>query len=247
MTLWRDNAKSLRDSIRYLSSLGCESVKIAPISNTGAWREGGYQKEHGLTTEETLQFLYDYLEDFYRDLPLIRVQIAGCFSADGRKPDLFSIPLIMVARNPENSCMCGHARNVLYITPEGRALPCMPIANRDELEKEFPLIREIGVAACLSDSFYMKLITTKAKEVLSHNGKCRDCGWRRLCLGGCRAAALECHPGDIMGVDESSCEIFRKGWLQRIERRVRELRPSAVLQERTSLRELGREAELQAE
>ena len=244
MTLWKDNVHALRDSINYLASVGCGSVKLGPISDTGAWREGGYQKDHGLSDEELFRVVYDYVDDFYRDLPPIYLQLASYFWADGRKPDEYSIPVIKTIKKPENSCICGHARNVMYITPEGRALPCMPIANMDEIEKEFPLIQEIGVAACLSDSFYMNLVTTKAKEILAHNEKCKDCRWRHLCLGGCRAGALGCHPGDILSVDEPNCEIFQRGWMLAIEKRVKELRPAAELVERKALRELGREDEL---
>ena len=244
MTIFKDNVHVLRDSINYLASVGVQSIKLGPISDTGAWREGGYQKDHGLTREETYRIVYEYLEDFYKELPHTYVQMAGYFSADGRKPDEYSIPVVRVFKDPENSCLCGHARNAMYISPEGRAIPCMPIANMEEFAKEYPLIQETGVKSCLSDSLYMKLVTTKAKEVLSHNAKCRDCSWRRLCLGGCRAVGMECHPGDVLAPDESSCDFYEQGWLEKIESRIKELRPTAEFLERKALRELGREDEL---
>ena len=83
--------------------------------------------------------------------------------------------------------------------------------------------------------------------VLAHNEKCGAYAYRRLCLGGCRAAGMLAHPGDILAPDESTCLIFLGGWLQRIEARVGELRATAECRQRRQLRELGREDELPRE
>ena len=83
MCLWKENAHTLRESINYLASVGCRSIKTSPAANTGAWREGGYADEHDLSLDETLEIYLNYLDDFYRDLPPMFLHLGGFFAADG--------------------------------------------------------------------------------------------------------------------------------------------------------------------
>ena len=238
MCLWKENAHTLRESINYLASLGCRSLKTNPVSDTGAWHEGGYAGKHGLSDDETFEIYLNYLEDYYNDLPNMHLMLGGFFAADGREPDVYSIPVVHVSKNPENTCMCAHARTSMYISAEGRALTCMPIANDDEFQADYPLIQELGLKNCLTESKYMELINTRSGTVLEHNEKCRNCEYRKLCLGGCRAIGLLCHPGDILAPDESTCRLFRNGWLQKLEEKIAALRPTAECRELKHLSEL---------
>ena len=240
MCLWKENAHTLCESVNYLASVGCRSLKTNPVADTGAWREGGYAGKHGLGEEETNAIYLEYLEDFYRDLPEIHLHLGGFFIADGREPDKYSLPAVHVVEDATNICMCAHARTSLYISAEGRALTCMPISNNDEFQADYPLIQELGLRKCLTESKYMELINTRSAAVLAHNERCTDCKYRLLCLGGCRAVGLQCHPGDILAPDEATCKLFRDGWLHRIMERVKELRPTAECAEYKRLRELGR-------
>ena len=99
-------------------------------------------------------------------------------------------------------------------------------------------IHELGLKHCLTESKYMELINTRSGTVLEHNEKCRSCEYRKLCLGGCRAAGLMCHPGDILAPDEYTCELFRNGWLQKLEEKIATLRPTAECWELKHLSEL---------
>ena len=237
MCLWKDNRQSLRESINYLASVNCRSVKLNPVCDTGAWHEGGYAETHGLSIDETFETYFNYLDDFYRDLPKMIVHLGGFFMCDGREPDLYRLPAVHTVKDPERVCLCAHARNNMYISAEGRALTCMPLSNMDDFQQSYPKIQEIGVRACLNDSVFMELVNTRSAMVLEHNEKCRECPYRNVCLGGCRAAGMLMHPGDILAPDESVCKLFRDGWLKRIEEKVKELRPSAECAEYKRLRE----------
>ena len=63
----------------------------------------------------------------------------------------------------------------------------------------------------------MRLIDTRASEVLAHNPQCRDCEHALQCLGGCRASALEAFPTDILAPDLAACELFKGGWIEKIQ------------------------------
>ena len=136
--------------------------------------------------------------------------------ADPEEPEIYRIPLVKSCKDPANVCVCGHARNVMYISADGRTLPCMALSGSD-LQNQFPFIDEIGLAECLNESTYMKLLETRASEVIAHNSECRTCEYAGSCLGGCRAAALETTPHDLMGRDMCACVLFKNGWIEKIQ------------------------------
>ena len=51
--------------------------------------------------------------------------------------------------------------------------------------------------------------------MLRHNAECADCEYRARCMGGCRAAALDNTPDDILGRDMGCCTFYKDGWEQK--------------------------------
>src|SRR5699024_5688972 len=94
--------------------------------------------------------------------------------------------------------LCNVVRWNCYITPEGRLLPCMPMAMSSQKNK-FPLIQDIGLRKGLDDSFYMKFVNSRVRDLMSVNNECATCSYRYKCGGGCRAAALTKGEHNLMG------------------------------------------------
>lgn len=157
----------------------------------------------------------------------LSLQLGGFFSAAPKRPDRYDIPSMKICSNPDNHCVCNHARVVMYISAEGRALPCMALSGM-EIQERFPLIPELGLSQCITDSTYMRLIDTRASSVIEHNPECKECEYALQCLGGCRAAALETTPEDLLGRDMASCTIFKGDWIPKIDSLMKETRPEAV-------------------
>ena len=129
--------------------------------------------------------------------------------------------------DPKKCCVCNHARMVMYISAEGRALPCMSLSGMD-IQERFPLIPEMGLSKCITDSFYMDFINTRADKVLEHNPECADCPWRSWCLGGCRASGLDgSGQTDLMYKDPACCMMFRDGWIGRLTALMKQIKPEA--------------------
>ena len=147
--------------------------------------------------------------------------------ASPQEPDRYDIPSYKPVCEPSLMCMCGHARHVMYISPESRALPCMALSGMN-IQHEFPLITEQGLAKCITDSRYMKLIDTRASEYFDLHKDCKICKYSLCCYGGCRADALTVDETDIMGKSPGSCEIFRGGWIEKIIDAVKKVRPNAT-------------------
>ena len=220
MCIHNGNKHLLRQTVNKLAELGCRSLKTNPISNVGAWKEGGYGES--ISLQELYQLYLDYIPQYYEDGMPLAIQLGGFFSASPRRPRRYDIPAMKHCSDPDRTCVCGHARMVMYISAEGRALPCMALSGMD-IQERFPLIPEIGLAKCITDSSYMELIDTRATEVLKHNPECAKCEYAMQCLCGCRAAALETSPTDILAPDLSICGIFKGGWSEKITELMKEL------------------------
>ena len=136
----------------------------------------------------------------------------------------YDIPSMKNCSNPDKTCVCGHARMVMYISAEGRTLPCMALSGMD-IQQDYPLIPAIGLAKCITDSRYMELINTRAAEVLKHNPECASCEYAMQCLAGCRASALETSPTDILAPDMAICGIFKGGWTEKIAELMKDILP----------------------
>jgi len=225
MCLHAGNRHLIRATVNRLAQLGCRSLKIVPISDVGAWKEGGYGQS--ISLEELYQTYLDYIPQYYADGMPLALQLGGFFRADPGYPLEYDIPSIKQCTDPGKHCVCAHARMVMYISPEGRALPCMSLSGMD-IREQFPLIPEIGLAACLTDSSYMSLIETRASEILAHNPQCGECPYALQCLGGCRASALESDPEDLLGPDMAVCVLFKGGWAEKIRQCMQTIRPGAV-------------------
>lgn len=223
MCIHNGNKHLLRDTINRLAELGCGSLKTNPISNVGAWKEGGYGES--ISCDELFHIYLDYIPHYFEDGMPLSLQLGGFFSATPMRPKEYDIPVLKDCKHPESTCVCGHARMVMYISAEGRALPCMSLSGMD-IQQEFPLITELGLSKCISDSRYMRLIDTRATEILDHNPECKSCEYAMQCLAGCRASALETTPNDILAPDRATCAIFKGGWVDRIKATMEQVDPS---------------------
>ena len=213
MCIHDNNKHLLRDTVNHLGELGCRSLKTNPIGDVGEWKKNGYGQT--VSIEELFELYLDYIPHYYEDGMPLAIQLGGFFSASPQKPEQFDIPLAKGNCNPEKTCICGHARMVMYISADGRALPCMSLSGMD-VQGKFPLITEYGLEKCLTESFYMKFIDTRVSEYLSLHPECQACEYAPYCIGGCRASALETGDGtDLMGRDEVCCRMFLEGYVAR--------------------------------
>lgn len=79
-----------------------------------------------------------------------------------------------------DSHLCGAARSSCYVSPEGRLLPCMPMTACKEQEL-FPKVQDIGLKKGLNDSFYMKYVNTRVRDLFVANQECKECQHNLIC------------------------------------------------------------------
>lgn len=225
MCLHKGNLHLLRQSVNTLAKHRCRSLKTNPVSDTELWSR--YSADYSISLRELYDAYLEYIPQFFEDGMPVSIMLGGFFSCRRAKTD-WEIPSQKQEGNEpcENAVICGHARQTLYISPEGRMLPCMPLSALP-MQEDYPLITDIGLAKGLSDSSYMELINTRLSEYLDRNAECRSCEYRWQCAGGCRGSALQYDPDNIMGQDKAVCMLFRGGYADKIretaEKAVRKL------------------------
>lgn len=212
--LHKGNLSALRESIKLLGELGCQTLKVNRLNLEG---EALGITDCAITRSEEFQTYLDYIPHFYEDGAPLSLMLSGFFHSDGM--DDFTIPFVKNDEEEDCSayCLCGHARNYMYITAEGAMVPCIPMGSTEGGRRHFPNIRETELADALRNSHYMGFIDTRLRDYFAHNPGCKACEFRNRCAGGCRGrVAASGHGDDLLARDEDTCAFFRGGWYEKL-------------------------------
>lgn len=112
--------------------------------------------------------------------------------------------------------LCGSARITMYISADGKLLPCIPLTGLP-IQDEMPSLLDVPLCEALSDSAYLYRIDTRLKSLLKVNKECAQCEHKYICGGGCRAGAL-IKGGDYLGRDEFTCCFFKNNYEEQIRK-----------------------------
>lgn len=214
MCIHRNNVHTFRETMKLLGELGVSHLKVNGASPMGEWAE---RSELTLSRKELNNTFLEYVRQFFEEGMPIGLFLAGCFACDKNSVQ-YGIPNFKYVMDCDcgNKSVCGHARNSLYISPEGFALPCMIIANTG-LRNEFPNILEVPLGDILKDSFYMKIIDIRMSDYLERNPDCLKCEYKNLCGAGCRGFAIGNGSTDYLAVDEDTCYFFTEGYHNKVK------------------------------
>ena len=215
LVLHKGNVDTLRESVNMLGELGVSSLKVNRLNCVG---EGAALSDYALTAREEYDAYLEYIPQYLEDgMPVSILTLSGLFSAFEGKLS------VAAARHREDEdcrrrVICASARTTMYLGPDGRILPCIPLSERDGTSKLFPLVGELTLAEALSDSFYLDFISTTLDDYLEHNPECRSCAYKNRCGGGCRGHAVDANEWrDLLGVDPDACLIFKGGYYDRVK------------------------------
>lgn len=216
MCIHRGNQKILTQTFNLLNSLGVSRVKAGNVDMTELWHK--HCEGNSWTEKEYIDAMIKYIPEYYKSgcpisnlilTNVITLHSNGTYDIIGETYDGTEKCL--------NCYMCDSARWSCYITPEGRLLPCMPMTSTDDQNK-FPRIQDIGLRCGLSNSFYMRFVDGRVKDLLEANAECNACAYRYKCGGGCRASALLYGSHDLMGCDRIMCTLWKEGYVERIRK-----------------------------
>ena len=212
MCLHRHNVGDLRENINFLASLGLRHVKINVASPSGRWKN---ETEHFISQDEANEAIMEYLPHYFEDGMPVSVQL--CIFLDISKENgTIRIPAQKYSGLEEagSENACDVVRKSMYISPEGKVLPCMMFGG-SAIDPEFESILDQDLSEILSGSHYRDICKVKMGACIQHNEKCRDCSWRLKCGAGCRACGCGEDGTDYMAVDEEVCSFFLNGWYEK--------------------------------
>ena len=215
--LHRGNTDAFRDSVKLLSSLGCRTLKASAMSIEG---EAVHIRDMALTPDEEFRFCLDYLPQYHEDGEPLELMLSGVFMSKGKKNAVIPFERMPEDRDCGNYCLCGHARNKMYLTNDGYIVPCIPIGSIENGRNLFPNIRNMKFTEALNDSFYMSFIDTRLDSYFEQHPECESCEYRNRCAGGCRGLAAE--SSDLMGRDEKTCAFYKNGWYEKTRKLIEE-------------------------
>lgn len=214
MCIHKGNQNLIAQTVEVLRTVGVTKIKASGVEMTELWRcncEG-----NALTQSEYIEAIIRYIPQYYEAGCPADFQIGGSIMLFRDGSYRILAERYKNEETSQNAYLCGAARYACYITPEGRLLPCMPMTSSPrEVQERFPLIQEIGLQKGLDDSFYMKFVGCRVKDLLAVNKECVSCEHNLTCGGGCRAIALE-HDHDLMGCDRDACLLLKGGYAERI-------------------------------
>lgn len=219
--LHKGNINVLGDSVKLLDELGCSSLKVNRLSLEG---EGVKIADCAISQVEEYEAYLACLSRYYEDKIKMTLMLSGFFAS--RRDGTYTIPFdkeFAEDRDYGSYCICGHARNNMYITAEGAMVPCIPMGSIEGGRAQFPNIYAMKLREALVDSSYMKFIDTRLRDYFVHNPGCAACEYKNRCAGGCRGRVAGAGGGDLLARDEDACAFFRQGWYRRLTEKMAEL------------------------
>lgn len=214
MALHRRNVETLRETLDLLNQEKVGALKISPVFPAGLW--ANEPEKYTLGKKEVYQLYLDCLP-FIRSKQFdMDIQFDGFVTYDGATRSISYGRFAPCEEiNLKNTAVCLGMRRSLYITPEGKVLPCAPMTG-SEIEKQMPSLLETPLVSILNHSSYWDLADCRLNQLKELGESCRDCRYLLACKGACRARAVMSY-SDFYAPDEWACYYFHNNYEQKIK------------------------------
>lgn len=213
MVLHKGNKEALRSTINTLSKYGVEKLKVGPLFDTDLWLKNCDQ--YYMSMDEYYDTCIDYLQYYYEDNKPLSLFLGYIYSYSKDNMQ-YMIPSDMKAKSLDDFT-CLTARNNIYISPDGRLLPCMASTSlKEEYLEFFPSLLKKEMIEILQDSEYLSFIDMRLLELYEQNQTCYDCNNKMFCKGGCRIQAMAFHNGNKFECDDILCNFYKKEYRNKV-------------------------------
>lgn len=224
MSLCKDNAPTIRDTVNFLAEMSCSYLKIGTAYAQGEWLN---QPDHFLSQAETYETFLDYIPKYFEDGCPMGIGLEGFFNYEKKEDGSEPVFAANEKNVPDDAFkrvkMCGHVRKSMYVSPVGNVLPCMSMIGLP-IEEKFPNMLETPLEEILDkDTLYMQIINYSISDYMAHNPECAECEYKNACAGGCRAFAVRDDPTDYLAKDMWTCTYYKGGWMEKKNRLLKEL------------------------
>ena len=219
--LYKDNMKSLGETVSKLGALGVSNLHVSRLSIEGNALQ---IREQAISREQEYQTYLDFLPEYIKTGVVMPVQLSGFFAAYDKTG--YYIPQVKLPEKQEvdDCCLCGSARDGVHITADGRITPCPPLGNLHSAHLQFPNFASARLRDALTASTYLKFITAQVGEYFAKNAQCAACEYRNRCAGGCRGRAfMDAGEKNFWEIDQDACHFFKDGWYERLTKLMEQL------------------------
>ena len=223
-TMHQRNKGVLRESINRLASVGAEVAIINRMLNFGEWQK--YGQDFNITHKEVFETYLDYLPHFFEDGMPIRVHLNRMIDLNKDSYD-YTFSAIKAPMDCHKAKVCSAIYRSIFINGDGKVAPCISIAGMEGQQKNFADLHEMSVKQAIQDSAFSRCAGTTVAEYEARNPECAACAYKKYCMGGCRAQALEFDENDFLGIDRHRCEFFLNHYPERVLQRLAETVPQA--------------------
>ncbi|MDR2559923.1 MAG: radical SAM protein [Oscillospiraceae bacterium] len=208
------NIDSLTDTFHLLKSLSVDYWKTSQIVDTGGWKDE--QAKNSISTR-------DLYEAYLRFIPLYRAYgmpmtlLLGGFYYNLKNIEQWNAPLERFDGTEKmlNQPVCGICRTHLYLLPDGKILPCIPMCGTSFEYSADNTLKTPLTEILKESSEFFSFINTRIRELYEKNKICASCEFKLKC-GGCRAIALQ-NEHNIYGIDTLACYYFKNNYRSKIE------------------------------
>ncbi len=214
MCIHRGNASSLRETVKFLASLGVRSMKCGTMMDLGEWSDPELA-DLKLSPQEELEVFEQYIPQYFEDDAPLSIMMSGAFLYEKDRDNWGVFYHRECASDKEDEMLsCPVLAHCFYIGADGVVAPCQGMCDCD-FGKNFPTLKEKTLSEILTDSDYVKYSYATVGDVRRGNDECRKCEFIDRCTGSCRSTAIVA--GDnYYGVDPQACYFFKNGWEDRI-------------------------------
>ena len=212
------NIHILKDTVELMNNLGVNRVEVYRTAETLRWNS---------SPVENKSLSYKDCYDAYMDLLYTHKNrdwnVSFYLKDFCRTDNKANITQIVPSRCSNNSDFskdfaCPSVRSMLFIAPNGQALPCNAYTGYTLKHKwPFENLQNIQLKDILKQSIYLNYVLTSVKDLFENNKECKNCKYSQKCMGGhCRLIALA-STGSFYGKDESTCAFFEGNYEEKIK------------------------------
>ena len=204
----RRNAAGLSATYALMRALGIVSWRVSMPERAGNWRN----QDSALSLAEAYAVCEPIARRWAADDRPFHIQLAGFFKAGprsdlgGSEPDLALTPASYDCRT------CREQANVL---PDGTLVPCPGYVDSAVAATMPNLLRDMPLSRAWAHPRLRRFADLRLGDVLAENPGCATCADLSACGIGCRAAALA-DTGRLLAKDQTTCQLFRGGFRQRM-------------------------------
>ena len=221
MQINRQNKDVILKSLEMLDEMGVAKTRIIRTSESPRWLKNA--GDQCLSSEEYYDCGYEIMSgyiskkhhmsiNYWQLLQYNPINNTHRLTIDNDEKDFKeSIPI------------CKGARSMIGIGANGNLYPCLQLSGT--LDNDNVCLGNIfrqSLQEILTDSDYLNMVMCTVKDRIKENEKCRNCEYLKRCLGGCPVLGYLDTKGNILGIDNSKCVYFEKGYDKRFKELFRE-------------------------